>query len=291
MLVKEATGLPLINSFHTLGRVLDRSRRSGEPAVQPIRALTEDEVVARSDAVVAATPHEVDDLVAHYGADVRRLRVSPPGVDHTVFGPGDRTAARARIGLGDEPTVLFVGRIQAQKGIDIAIDAMAKVPERVRTASGPPQLVIVGGPSGERGRAELRFLHRLASDRELTERIRFIPARPHDELTSFYRAADVLVMPSRSETFGLVAAEAQACGLPVIASDVGGLRYVVRSGVSGRIVQTLEPADFAHALVDVLDDPGERTRLAAGAVRNAVKFSWPSTARRLLGVYGEVGRP
>ena len=290
VLVKEAMGARLINSFHTLGRVMDRTRRPDEPPVPPIRTLTEDEVLARSDAVVAATPHEVDDLRNHYGADGTRIHISPPGVDHIVFGPGDRSAARRWLGLGSEPLLLFAGRIQAHKGIDIAIRALAKLPERLVVGSGRPHLLIVGGPSGRRGEAELRFLNQLVGEHGLDERVHFVSAQPHTSLANFYRAADVLVMPSRSESFGLVAAEAQACGLPVVAADIGGLRYVIDDGNSGSLVRDLEPADFAEAVAAILDDEPTRARLAVGAVANAEKFSWRSTARRLLELYDEPPR-
>ena len=195
LLVKEATGLPLINSFHTLGRVKDMARRPGEPVTGPVRALTEDEVLARSDGVVASTPHEVADLVDHYGARAARLHVSPPGVDHIVFSPGDRIASRTWLGLGVEPIVLYAGRIEPHKGVDVAVRAMAKLPERVAAGDGPPQLLIVGGPSGRRGTHELDHLQRIAAEAGITERVHFLPAQPHALLADFYRAADVLVMP------------------------------------------------------------------------------------------------
>ena len=285
VLVKEAIGAPLINSFHTLGRVMDQTRRSGEPGAPPIRALTEDEVLARSDGVVAATPYEVDDLVRHYGADPDRLHISPPGVDHIVFSPGEASAARQWLGLGRGPLILYAGRIQAHKGIDVAVRALAKLPEEVAAGPGLPRLLVVGGPSGPRGDEELQLLQRLAAEHGIEERVHFIPAQPHTRLADFYRAADVLVMPSRSESFGLVAAEAQACGLPVVAANVGGLQYVVHDGVSGIIVRQPGAAEFAEALLTVLDNPSTRAKLSAGAVANAEKFSWRSTARRLNDLY------
>jgi D-inositol-3-phosphate glycosyltransferase len=288
VLVKEALGLPLVNSFHTLGRVKDGGRRTDEAPASPTRTLTEDEVVARSDGVVASTPHEVADLVEHYGARPESLRVSPPGVDHIVFGPGDRTAARRWLGLGPEPLVLFAGRIEAHKGIDVAVRAHARLPDGVAAGEGPPHLLIVGGPSGADGAREARRLRELVEFHQTDDRVHFLPAQPHTSLAEFYRAADVLVMPSRSESFGLVAAEAQACGLPVVASGVGGLRHVVADGNSGVVVDELEADAFARALLGILDDPGRAAHLSAGAVANAEKFSWRSTARRLLDLYGAV---
>lgn len=285
VLVKEATGLPLINSFHTLGRVKNKTRRPGEPIAAPIRELTEDEVLARSDAVVASTPHEVHDLVTQYGANAAKLHVSPPGVDHLVFSPGDRKAARKWLGLGNEPIVLYAGRIEAHKGIDVAVEAVAKLPERVEAAPGAARLLIVGGPSGPRGAQELANLKRIAAESGIGDRIDFLPAQPHALLADFYRAADVLVMPSRSESFGLVAAEAQACGLPVVASDVGGLRHVIDDGRSGLTVDRLDGGAFADALLSLLDDRDRLARSARGAVANAEQFSWRTAAHRLLQLY------
>jgi D-inositol-3-phosphate glycosyltransferase len=285
VLVKEATGLPLINSFHTLGRIKDLTRRPGEPTSGPIRTLTEDEVLAKSDAVVASTPHEVQDLIAQYGADPSQLHVSPPGVDHLVFSPGDRVEARRWLGLGNEPIILYAGRIEPHKGVDVAVEALAKLPESVAAAPGLPQLVVVGGPSGRRGTHELDNLLRIANELGIGERTHFLPAQPHALLADFYRAADVLIMPSRSESFGLVAAEAQACGLPVVASDVGGLRYVIDDGRSGLMVDKLDASAFADALLSLLDDPGRSARFAHDAVANAEQFSWRSTAHRLLELY------
>lgn len=285
VLAKEATGVPLINSFHTLGRVKERAARSDESPTPPARALTEDQVLTRSDAIVASTPYEVDDLVAHYGADPHRVHRSPPGVNHGVFRPGDRAAARRRLGLGEQPLLLAAGRIDPHKGLDTAVRALAKLPDRLAAGAGRPHLLVVGGPSGPRGAREMQFLHKLAAQCGVDDRVHFIGALPHERLADYYRAADVLTMPSRSESFGMVAAEAQACGLPVVASDVGGLRYVVRHGVSGLISPSLETADFADALVRVLDDPDARSLLSAGARAHAAKFSWDATARRLLGLY------
>jgi len=279
--LKEALGVPLANSFHTLGRVKDRNRRPGETPSSATRLLTEEEVIARCDCVIASTPYEFDDLLEHYGAAPERLCVSPPGIDHDVFHPGDRQAARATLGWGEEPVILFVGRIQAHKGPGIALRAHSML----STDPPAPHLVLVGGPSGPDGTAELASLRRLADELGTRPRVRFEPAVPHRQLVHWYRAADVLVMPSRSESFGLVAAEAQATGLPVVASRVGGLRYVVDDAVSGLLVDGHQPAAFAAALDAVLRHESFRRRLAAGAVTFAERFSWKTTVERLLELY------
>ncbi len=285
VLCKEALGIPLANSFHTLGRIKDLNRRAGEPESSRLRTLTEEQVIANSDCVIASTPFEFDDLLDHYGADLERLCTSPPGVDHDVFRPGDADDARIWLGLGAQPIVLFVGRIQPLKGLDIAIEALSLLPESVHGAGAPAHLVVIGGPSGPDGVAELERCRRLADSLGLSERIHFIAPQPHGTLAGFYRAANVLVMPSRSETFGLVAAEAQACGLPVVATAVGGLPYVVSDRTSGLLVHSFEPGDFAKALLQILDDPQLAAELSGGALDFSEQFSWDATADRLLELY------
>ena len=285
VLCKEAFGIPLANSFHTLGRVKDLARRSDEPASTPLRTLTEEQVIARSDCVIASTPFEFDDLLDHYGADPERLCTSPPGIDHEVFRPGDADEARFWLGLGDQPIVLFVGRIQPLKGLDVAIEALALLPEQVAAGTGAPRLVAVGGPSGPEGHAEMERLRRLTDELGIGDRVHLIPPQPHGTLAGFYRAANVLVMPSRSETFGLVAAEAQACGLPVVASAVGGLPYAVADGTSGFLVDGHGPGDYAKSLLKILDDPVLAGELRTGALQFSERFSWTATADRLLELY------
>ncbi len=285
VILKETLRAPLANSFHTLGRVKDLSRRADEAPSSPMRTLTEEEVIAQSDCVIASTPHEFDDLLEHYGALPERLCTSPPGIDHTVFSPGDKAEARRWLGLPDAPLVLFVGRIQPLKAADVAVEAVARL--------GPfhgvlPHLIVIGGPSGPQGEAEVSRLHTLAATLGLRERTHFVPTQPHEALPDFYRAADVLVVPSRSETFGLVAAEAQACGLPVIAADVGGLPYAIDDGTSGILVRGHDPVDYAAALERILGDRSGRAAMSAAAVEFAERFSWEATADRLLELYAGI---
>lgn len=284
VLVKEAMHLPLVNSFHTLGRVKDRARRSDEPASSLMRTYTEAEVIAHSNCVVASTPYEFDDLVEHYGASLEALCTSPPGIDHDIFHPGDRDEARRWLGLASTtPFVLFAGRIQPLKGIDTAIEAIS------RSSNHPaPHLVVIGGPSGSDGYRELQALRELSKTLDVDSRVHFIAPQPHDQLARFYRAADVLVMPSRSETFGLVAAEAQACGLPVIAARVGGLPFVVEDEESGLLVDGHDPTRYAAAIDRVLSDRALAERLAAGGIVKAREFSWTKTVDRLVELYAGV---
>jgi D-inositol-3-phosphate glycosyltransferase len=217
--------------------------------------------------------------------------VSEPGIDHTLFTPGARDEARRQIGIGDEPVVLAVGRIQAHKGLDVAIDMLPYLPDEVAVGSGPTTLMIVGGPSGTDGSREIDRLRRQARSIGVADRVTFVPPQPHHKLVHYYRAADLLVMPSRSESFGLVAAEAQASGLPVVARRVGGLPYVIGSSVSGLLINDHDPRSFAAASTAILDHQEFRNNLSKGAIEYAKRFSWPATANRLIDLYdGIAGR-
>lgn len=278
LLIKRRLHIPVANSFHTLGRVKDMNKRADEPPENLLRIAAEGEVIDNSDCVVASTPHEARDLLDHYGADPGRLCTSPPGVDHALFSPGDKDQARARVGFGEPPVLLYVGRIQPLKGVDVALGAFAAVKQTFPEAS----LVVVGGPSGAQGPAELA---RLRDHAAVIGGVEFRPPVPHDDLADHYRAADLLLLPSRSESFGLVAAEAQSCGLPVIAARSGGLEHVVCDGLSGLLVDGWDPADHAAAALSVLTDPLLEKQLAEGAVEWSERFSWDSTVNRFFELY------
>jgi D-inositol-3-phosphate glycosyltransferase len=288
LIVKRKLGIPLANSFHTLGRIKDLAKRGDEAPESDARIAAEYEVIAESDCVVAATPLEAADLLEHYGADPTRLCTSPPGIDHEVFSPGDRVEARSRVGWDvDRPHGLFVGRIQPLKGVDVALEAAALIAADVPGF----RFTVIGGPSGQDGEAELSRLRERAARPDLVDVVDFVAPVAHRELADFYRAADVVLLPSRSESFGLVAAEAQACGVPVVASCVGGLEYVVSHGRSGLLVEGWQPEAFARAATHVLTDPAFAERLSEGALRWSERFSWDSTANRFLELYnGAVDR-
>ena len=283
--LKDSLGIPLANSFHTLGKVKDAARADDESPSSTDRLLTEQEVIARSDCVIASTPYEFDDLLEHYGASPERLCVSPPGVDHDVFHPGDGIQARQRLGFGNEQIVQFVGRIQSHKGTDVAVQALAHLVARDTPRASDTVLHIIGGASGRDGDEELARCHNTIAENGLAERVRFFDPLPHDELADHYRAADVVIVPSRSESFGLVAAEAQACGTPVVAANTGGLPYVVNASESGLLVDHHDPQAFAAAVAAILDHPTFAERLASGGVAFSRKFSWEATAERLLELY------
>ncbi|MDA2979590.1 MAG: glycosyltransferase [Actinomycetota bacterium] len=283
--IKDKYSIPLANSFHTLGRVKDLARSEGEQPSSEERILTEEEVISRSDCVIASTPYEFEDLLEHYAASPERLCVSPPGVDHSMFRPGDRWLARERLGMGGEPIVMYAGRIQAHKGTSTAVEAYAQLRASLDPGLGVPVLQIIGGASGEDGEAELKKCREIASEHGVSDGVQFIDPVPHAILADYYRSADVVIVPSLSESFGLVAAEAQACGTPVVASKTGGLAYVVASSDSGLLVDPNDPAAFATAIKAIVEHEGFAKRLSEGAVAFSQRFSWDSTANRLLELY------
>lgn len=275
--IKHTLDLPLVSTFHTLGAV-KASYGDDEPAH---RIAAERQIIGCSDAVLANASAEADELVDHYGAPAERIEIVPPGVDHAFFSPGDRAGARFALGLGDHPVILFVGRIQPLKGLDVAVQALAQL-ERTDAV-----LVAVGGTSGPGGEAHLAEVTEMARELGVLDRIRLVPAQPHHLLSTFYRAADVVYVPSRSESFGLVALEAAACGTPVIASAVGGLQTLVHQGESGFLVPR-QAHRFAQHTDQILRDADLAASLAAGGVRVARDFTWSTTAARLRRVYADV---
>lgn len=284
LVVKRATGVPLANSFHTLGRVKDATRRVGEPAESLVRIAAEHEVIAGSDCVIASTPFEADDLTRRYQADPARLCVTHPGVNHNLFTPGPRSKARRVLGWDDRAVILFVGRIQPLKGLDVALAAFV----RIRAERPDARLVVVGGPSGPLGEEELERIRNQVAGLDLEGSVTFVGSQPHEKIADYYRAADVLLVPSRSESFGLVAAEAQAAGLPVVAARIGGLAYTVDDGTSGFLIDGWDADGYAAAALRILADADLASRLAAGAVGFATRFSWTVAADRLLELYGGI---
>lgn len=274
-------GVPLVHSMHTLARMKDLNLAPGEHPEPARRVTGEQRVVAAADALVASTAHEAQSLVALYGAAPDVVHVVAPGVDLDVFTPGARRAARERVGLtGGEPVVLFVGRIQPLKAPDVLVRALCRLRNE---GAALPRLVVLGGPSGSPD--HLSHVAQLAAECDLSDRVTLRDPVPPRELADWYRAADAVAMPSRSETFGFVAAEALACGTPVIAADVGGLGQVVEDGTSGVLVTGHDAGPWATAITRVLHEPGERERLAAGAVAGRDRFTWQRTGAGMLGAY------
>ena len=276
--IKHTLGLPLVSTFHTLARV---KAEACDPEPQR-RVDAETEVIGCSDVILANSPTEAAQLRDLYGAEPDRIEIVPPGVVQAFFYPGDRRGALAALGLGEHPGLLFVGRIQPLKGLDVAVAALAELDDPTAV------LVAVGGPSGAEGPAEMARVQALAAELGVSDRVRFVPPQPHHMLSTYYRAADVTIVPSRSESFGLVALESAACGTPVVAAAVGGLRTLVVPGETGYLVDDRDPARYAAHVADILGDGSLAERLSEGASALARGFTWSTTAARLRRLYADL---
>jgi D-inositol-3-phosphate glycosyltransferase len=287
-LAKDRWGVPLVHTAHTLAKVKNRLLADGDTPEPKARVIGEEQVVAEADRLVANTPTEACELVDLYGAELDRVTVVEPGVDLDRFTPGTtaaRVAARRRFGFTpDGYVVAFVGRIQPLKAPDVLLRAAAEMAARNPAVARRLTIAVCGGPSGS-GLDRPTALIELAAELGIADSVVFLPPQAGDDLATFYRAADLVAVPSHNESFGLVALEAQACGTPVVAAAVGGLRTAVRDGASGVLVDGHRPEDWARVIGGLLAAPGRRDELAAGAVRHARRFSWDRTADALLAVY------
>lgn len=277
-LARDRWAVPLVHTAHTLAAVKNASLAAGDAPEPPLRAVGEQQVVDEADRLIVNTEDEAHQLVSLHHADPERIDVVHPGVDLQTFTPGDRAAARAALGLPpDEQVVVFVGRIQPLKAPDVLLRAVARLPAL--------RVVIAGGPSGS-GLAAPDGLIRLAEELGIAGRVTFLPPQSREQLANLYRAADVVAVPSYSESFGLVAVEAQACGTPVLAAAVGGLPVAVRDGVSGVLVDGHDPGNWAAALAGLLArEPADLASMSAAAVAHAATFSWEHTVDALLASY------
>jgi D-inositol-3-phosphate glycosyltransferase len=281
-LASDRWSVPLIHTAHTLAKVKNEALADGDHPEPRARVIGEQQVVDQADRLIANTAEEARQLVRHYGADPARTLVVPPGVDLDRFAPGDRSAARRMVGAAEDDVVLlFVGRIQPLKAPDVLLHAAAEMLAADPGLRTRLKVHVVGAPSGS-GLEAPRQLEQLATDLGIAESVRFFPPQPPGRLAEHYRAADVAVVPSHNESFGLVALEAQACGTPVVAAAVGGLPTAVRDGVSGLLVDGHAPRDYARAVRDVL---GRRELLSVGARRHAARFSWDRTVDSLVAGY------
>ncbi len=280
--LKHILEVPLITTFHTLEKVKAKDRAVPDDDIsEKVRIEEESRIIYCSDQVLASCEVEALEISSLYNLDHSRISIVPLGVDHAFFSPGDRAMARQAIGLPtDGKMVLFVGRIQPLKGADIAVEAFARIATRVLDAF----LVMVGGPSGPFGAEEITKIKKVVERERLASRVHFFDPQPHEMLSSFYRAADVGLVPSRTESFGLVALEAAACGVPVVASDVGGLKTLVAHGASGYLVTNRTADEFACYLTKVLEDPSlvEPLKIAANSLSSS--YRWRDAALRLQDV-------
>jgi D-inositol-3-phosphate glycosyltransferase len=286
-LAAERWGVPLVHSMHTMARVKNASLAEGDTPEPHTRVIGEQQVVDAADRLVANTDDEARQLVDLYGADPAAVQVVHPGVDLDTFTPGDQAQARALLGLpADAVVLLFAGRIQPLKAPDVLLRAAAALLAREPWLRSRLVVAVVGGPSGS-GLEHPEAVEKLAVDLGLGDRVRFAPPARQDVLADWYRAATLVAVPSRSESFGLVALEAQACGTPVVAAAVGGLRTAVADGSSGLLVPGHDPLAWAQALGRVVTDPAARERLARGARLHAQRFGWDATVEALLDGYAD----
>ena len=280
--------VPLVHTMHTMARVKNQHVAEGDSPEPPGREIGEVQVVEAADRLIANTLGERNELIDLYAADPDKVVVVPPGVDLSLFSPGDRREARAAVGLPLEAKVLlFVGRIQPLKAPEVLIKAAAELLARHPEWRGELVVAVLGGPSGS-GLAHPHSLDELATVLGVAPQVRFVPPVPRKELSDWYRAADLVAVPSHSESFGLVAVEAQACGTPVVAADVGGLPTAV--GDAGVLVDGHDIPKWADALESLLLNPGQRDMLSRKAIQHAALFGWDRTTERLYEVYVEACR-
>lgn len=271
--LKHELDVPLVCTFHTLERI----KAATFVAESAERAEEEQRIIGCSDAILASCDVEAHQIVEFYNANPARVHIVPLGVEHAFFSP--RPGREARLALNvplNEPLLLFAGRIQALKGVDVALNAFIQVRERL----GVGHLAIVGGPSGPQGREEVHKLRERIVEAGVIEHVSFVAPQSHQLLSTWYRAADLTLVPSLAESFGLVALESTACGTPVIASAVGGLTTLVHDGVNGRLLGTRETDAWADAIISSLD-AAVLPRMRTAARENAATYTWCRTAKAL----------
>ena len=275
--LREQWNAPLVQMFHTLGRLKNTVAQSPSEVEPELRITEESRIVAGADRIVAANVVERAHLVWYYGARAERVEVIPCGVDTELFQPMARAAAKDLLELGPEPLLIYVGRLQPIKGLETLLDAMDRLPDAT--------LLIIGGDQDEPENGHGVRLRERVSSLGLERRVRFLGAQPQRRLRLFYAAADATVMPSYYESFGMVALEAMACGSPVVASRVGGLTTTIQDGVTGHLVPEGDPVALAECLARLLADDDARARLGREATRWAAEHRWPCVAEKVCELY------
>lgn len=284
--LQERWNVPLVQMFHTLGELKNSVAKSDEEQEVGARIETEREVMRWADRIVAATPLERAQMSWFYSADAKKISVIPAGVDTDLFYPRDRAQVRRELGLPDleTPILLFVGRIERLKGLDTLLESVAVVS---RTCSGRnlKVLIVGGGGQTEEENAELHRVVQLYHDLNLEEQVEFVGSRPQEMLPLYYASADITVMPSHYESFGLVAVESMASGTPVIASNVGGLSYTVKDGETGFLVPEENHFALAEQVHNLLKNPDLRLHMGEQAAEHAKQYSWSNIAAEIVDLY------
>ncbi len=277
--LKHELDLPLVMTFHTFARV---KAQGGDP--EPVsREEAEASIIGCTDAICVSCTEEERQFRSLYGTPPGSIEIVAPGVEHAFFAPGEKRGARHALRLpNDVPVMLFVGRIQPLKGLDVAVETLARLDDR------RARLVVVGGASGNDGESEVLRIRALIETLGVADRVDFVAPQAHHILSTYYRAADLVIVPSRSESFGLVALEAAACGVPVIASGVGGLITIVDDGVTGHLVADRDPDVFARHANAIIANPVDAAAMGARAAEKARRYTWSFAAARLRRAYADV---
>jgi len=276
--IKHELGIPLVTTFHTLARV---KAEGGDPEPER-RERAEAQIIGCADAICVSCDEEEDQFRRLYGNPPGLVEIVAPGVEHAFFTPGDKRGARFALGMGEGPVLLFVGRIQPLKGVDVAVRALAALNRR------DASLYVVGGASGLQGDTEVARVNALINELGLTQQVHFVEPQAHHMLSTYYRAADAVWVPRRSESFGLVALEAAACGTPVIANAVGGLLSLVDHGLTGYLVADRDPNMFAQYTAELLNNPALASAMSIAAAERGRRYTWNFAAARLRRVYTDI---
>jgi D-inositol-3-phosphate glycosyltransferase len=281
--------VPTVQMFHTLGEMKNSVAKDEADREIGARIVSEGQIMQWTDRIIAATPLEREQMVRYYNADPEKITVIPAGVDTELFHPRDRAEVRRELGLPDldTPILLFVGRIERLKGLDTLLESVAVVS---RTCSGKDLKVLIvgGGDQTEDENAELRRIVQLHRDLNLEEQVEFVGSKPQEMLPLYYSAADITIMPSHYESFGLVAVESMASGTPVIASNVGGLSFTVKDGETGFLVPEENHFALAEQVHTLLKNPELRLRMGEQAAQHALQYSWRNIAAQIADVYDAV---
>ncbi len=290
--LRDAWGIPIVQMFHTLGRMKNRIAQDDSQRAPQVRIEGEKHVIAIADCLIAATPAEEAQLHWLYGADKEKIVTIPPGVDLERFHPQSQTTAKDAVGIPQyHQNIVFAGRIEPLKGIDTLLRAIALIQKRHPAAVTNVCVAIIGGdPWADDPDAEMARLQQLRADLDIHGLVTFVGAKDQNVLPRYYAAAEMVVMPSHYESFGLVALEAMAMGTPVIASEVGGLAFLVQDGVNGYHVPSRDPEALAERIYELLTSQMCRDELAQNARRHAQQYAWPIIAGRMLRVYARLRR-
>jgi len=287
--LKQKWEIPVINMFHTLGVMKNRVAQSEEQIEGDFRIKGEQEVLDKADRIVAATTAEYAQLMWLYKVDINKVTIIPPGVDISKFYPIPRDEAKEYIGIPPcERMLLFVGRLEPLKGLDVLIEAIGIMQQKGKLSENPFCLAIIGGESEgstEQAGIEMTRIKSLSEQYGLNDLVTFLGKQSQDSLPYYYSAAEAVVVPSQYESFGMVALEAMACGRPVVASQIGGLAYLVQDGVTGFTVPVDDPKELANRLTSLLQDSDLREQMGKQAVQVAQEYAWEKIAIKMMVLY------